>query len=303
MSVDFKKEFYELRRKLQDRYKDNNGNIIDILGPREEVLIKGYDLNELYFNSVLSALKYGRLNPIDSGSFEGENKYRMEFDNANLIVLSPTKGDIAPIPRPGVSVTTNIDNIEKYFNNYIISGEITDNEHYTYGAWIVGIPKHLPLEHKGIQRGTRLNQLEWCVNHFIEKGYGTNHCTITIGCAEGLQRYDWLYNKGDETNRGTSECLRQILFKIRDNKLDMKTIWRSWDLVAGLPENLGGMSYLMSYAVNMINALKKDHQPEIEPGILRATSDGLHIYSHDLDIAKLWTNLTDDKNISGQQNS
>ncbi len=53
---------------------------------------------------------------------------------------------------------------------------------------------------------------------------------------------------------------------IKDNKLDMHTSWRSWDLFAGLPENLGGMTRLLEYTTEWINAIKKPEQSEVKPG-------------------------------------
>jgi hypothetical protein len=51
----------------------------------------------------------------------------------------------------------------------------------------------------------------------------------------------------------------------------------------------------MEYSVDEINKRKTKDMPEIEPGMLYADSDGLHIYEHDLDFAKLWVGL-DEKN-------
>lgn len=285
MENDIVKNVYDLKEKLKYRY----GEDIEI---KSHVHIKGHDLNELYFQSVLSALKYGRLYKIDSGSFEGS--HRIEFDSASLEVENPTKRPLAPTPRPGIPVSTNDEGIEKYFFNYLMDGSLQDNEHYKYSSWIVGMPENTFLSHKEIPRGTRFNQLEWCIEHFAKKGYGTNHCAITIGCAEGLQRYDWLYDKKNaDTEKGSSECLRQILLKIKDNKLNLACVFRSWDLYAGLPENLGGIVHLMEYAVNGINALKKDSMLEVETGRLYAYSDGLHIYEHNLDPSKLLIGLAE----------
>ena len=198
--------------------------------------------------------------------------------------------------RPGVLVTTNEVKIEDYARKYLLNGSLkSDDEEaeklteYKYASWIVGIPEDEPLEKKGIPRGTRLNQLEWCANHFAKKGYGNNHGYITIGCAEGLQRYDWPYE--EETDRGTSECLRGLDFKIRDNKLNLACVFRSWDLIAGLPENLGGLAILMESAAEWINMVKPDNLPKVTPGRLYGSSHGLHIYEDGLDVAKAVTNL------------
>ena len=279
------KNILELREKLGDKYEEK-------LGPKPQVSIEATNLDDLYFQTILSALKYGRLYKIDNGSFAGS--HRIEFDHANLTVKNPTTRPLAPQSRPGIPVSTNDDKIEEYFLSYLMDGSLEPNEHYKYSSWIVGIPKDQALKHRNIPRGTRLNQLEWSIEHFVNKGYGTNHCAIAVGCAEGLKRYDWGYK--NETERGTSECLRDILLKVKDNKLNLTCVFRSWDLVAGLPENLGGLAMVMEYAVDEINARKAKDMPEIKPGVLYANSDGLHIYEHDLDLAKLWVGLEENKN-------
>ncbi|MEK6905995.1 MAG: hypothetical protein AABW81_00045 [Nanoarchaeota archaeon] len=315
MTEEFKQKFDYIRNELSSKF-EKEMNVIDkdfLINEKYERdkpgvkhfrNIEGDTLNEVYHKSIIEALKYGRINYIERGSCAGQ--HRIEFDEANIMIYHPTATKpIAPTSRPGITVSTNDENIEEYFQNYLIEGVLKDREHYTYGGWIVGIPKTangpkggkkiLPLTHKSIPRGTRFNQLEWCLN-YLSKSYDNNHAYITIGCAEGLQRYDWPYTEETkDTERGTTECLRQILFKVRDNRLNVKTVWRSWDLISGFPENLGGMIRLMEHSVEYINAVKKDHLPELKPGILKATSDGLHIYEEKLDIAKLWAGLSDSK--------
>lgn len=299
MPSDFKKEVMELRAALADKYGS------DEVGEKPLISITSHNLNDLYFDIILEELKHGRINYIDEGSFAGE--YRLEFEKASLCITNPTTRPLAPLPREGVIVTTNNQKIDEYFLDYLIDGSLQPNEHYKYSSWIVGIPrftkafpnakvpliskipKYIPLKHNRIPRGTRENQLENCVKHFVNKGYGNNHCAIVIGGPKGLKRYWWKHKS--ETEKGSSECLRQIMMYIRDNKLDFHTTWRSWDLVAGLPGNLGGMTMLMEYTSEWINAEKRPEQPEVKPGKLYAESPGLHIYEHSLKLAKTWMNI------------
>ena len=55
------------------------------------------------------------------------------------------------------------------------------------------------------------------------------------------------------------------------DKLYCTTFWRSWDLWAGLPSNLGGMALLMDYVSSEIGK---------EIGWLLAYSSGAHIYQY-----------------------
>lgn len=298
MTNDIVKNVYDLRERIKEKHGEN------AVKPTNNFVYEARDLDELYFNTILGALKKGILYKIDSGSHEGS--HRIELRHASLTITNPLQESLAPRSRPGIPVSTDDKSIDNYFHNYIISGIPQENEHYTYGGWIVGIPRfarlgdkglkkylprYIPLKHKGVLKGTRFNQLEWCAKHFVKKGFGNNHPSITIGCAEGLKRYDWPYDGPDDPKKGSTECLRQITFKIRENELDLTCFFRSWDLVGGLPQNLGGMIKLMDYTATLINAQKRDDQPEVKPGVLHANSDGLHVYEHDLDIAKLWVNM------------
>ena len=282
----FEKEVMEIRKKFEDR--DNQKYAV-----LPAVHVSANNLDELYFSMVNEALKHGRVNFIDEGSCKGT--YRLEFDYVTINVANPTARPLAPQPRPGVIVTTNDEKIEKYARDYLLNGSLKSDkpEHelteYKYASWIVGIPKDEPLEKRGVPRGTRVNQLELNVNHFAKKGYGNNHCYINIGCPESMVRYNWPYE--NETERGTSECLRGLDFKIRDNKLSLACVFRSWDLIAGLPENLGGLAILLETTADWINSVKSDNLPEVTPGRLYGSSHGLHIYEEYLDFAKIWTNI------------
>ncbi|MBU0929957.1 MAG: hypothetical protein KJ623_02705 [Nanoarchaeota archaeon] len=275
------------RKKLEENYSSEGNKVIFV--PKPHISIEATTLDDLYFKAIDYALKYGRLYKIDSGSFAGE--HRIEFDSASLIVTSPTARPLAPIPREGIPVITNDEKIEEYFCDYLMDGSLKPNEHYKYSSWIVGMPEGTKLDHNEIPRGTRFNQLEWCINYFINAGYGNNHCSITVGCAEGLKRYDW--KSKSDAEKGSTECLRQVSLKIKDNKLNLTCFFRSWDLVAGMPGNLGGLTRLMEYTVDSINEKKKESAPLIKTGNLYAHSDGLHIYEHNVDFAKLWVGMTE----------
>ena len=290
MTSDFKKEVMEIQERLKGRTKLFFGEDIFVPEPHM-VSIKANHLDDLYNKIIYSALEHERINYIDRGSHAGQ--YRLEFDHANLIIPNqrhPEDDTLAPKSRPGLPEVADEKGIYDYFNDYLIKNVIEDSEHYGYNVWIVGMKEGLPLKVKDVPRGADFNQLEWCANYFVEKGYGNNHCYITIGSADSLKRYGWPYK--DETDRGTSECLRGISFKIRDNKLNTTCFFRSWDAVGGTPKNLGGISLLSEYFTDIINTTKRDDQPEVSPRTLIANSDGLHIYESEFDVAKLKAGLS-----------
>lgn len=70
-------------------------------------------------------------------------------------------------------------------------------------------------------------------------------------------------------------CARVLTFKVIDNKLDMSIFFRSNDLYGGLPSNLAGLELLKQLIASESN---------LENGKIYYASDGLHIYSNQLDI-------------------
>jgi thymidylate synthase len=87
--------------------------------------------------------------------------------------------------------------------------------------------------------------------------------------------YDQPYE--NEADRGTSPCLRGIDTKIKDNQLQFHVYFRSWDLFAGFPENMGGITLLQEFMASELG---------IEVGTLSFSSLGLHCYDYQLDVLK-----------------
>ncbi|MBR9702250.1 hypothetical protein GOV13_05010 [Candidatus Pacearchaeota archaeon] len=321
----FKKEFLEFQENIRGRCKILFKG--EMFSPAPHMIsLRAENLDQGYYKTIAATLEHGAVNYIDSGSYEGSN--RVELDHTNLVFTEQRDKSkdvnsirsLVPWTRGGLTPPTDEDTIQKYFNNYLIGEGMGDNEHYRYSSWIVGmgdysitplemellskelitdtkekarIEKGVKLYSKDVPRGTKLNQLDWCAEHFVEKGFGTNHCYITVGCAEGLQRYDW--PSKTDTDKGSTECLRGLSFKIRDeNKLNMTCFFRSWDLYSGLPTNLGGLTLLNEYLANLVNVKsieKEKDLPMLEPGILVANSDGLHIYQDRFESARDWVGV------------
>ena len=85
-----------------------------------------------------------------------------------------------------------------------------------------------------------------------------------------------------EAERQTSPCLRGIDTHIKDNVLHMAVIFRSWDLFAGWPENMGGITMLGEYIANEL---------DIKMGPLSFTCLKLHCYDYQLDAVKARLNV------------
>jgi len=245
----------------------------------------GTDLGDTWFKLLWKLDKDGRMNKIDNGSFGGGNTYRLEFDFVSGMIQYPTTRPLSPIMPEGLPPVTTDEDIQKYFLEYLMNGKLKSNEHYKYATWICGGQYTVPFfmdDEKTKYEDVPLtvpDQLEWCINHFKTKGLYNNHCYITIGYPESNLAYDIPFKTEDE--RRTSPCLRGIDMKIvNDDGKDyllMHAYFRSQDLYAGWPENMGGITLLMEYVAGML---------DIEVGPLYFSSKGLHCYSHSIELLK-----------------
>ena len=226
-------------------------------------LIEARDLNEAYFMLINACWDNGVKYLITEGSNKGE--HRLELPFAAGFIHYPQTRPLSPIMPIGLSPTTTDEKIQEYFLEYLLNTDLNLNEEYRYSLWINGELfnkyKEDPWE----------SQLEWCIRHLKEKGYGNNHCYITVGSPSINFNYDAPYS--NETERKTSPCLRGIDIKVKDNKVILGIIYRSWDLYAGFPENMGGFTLLNEFIASELG---------IESGPLTFSSQGLHCYSYQI---------------------
>lgn len=262
----------------------------------KSVFIIEKTLDSMWFQLLSELYNHGRENHIDSGSFAGAN--RLEFDFVAGTIEHPYTRPLAPIMPEGVPPVTTDDDIEKYFVNYIMDGHnLKGNEHYRYATWISGgqykLPKASGYDLYGVtERGEYKkhdlicpmmdvpNQVEWAIKHYKEKGFGNNHCYIQVGYPESSFAYDIPFT--NEAERQTSPCLRGIDTHIKDDKLHLAVVFRSWDLWGGWPENMGGITLLGEYIANELG---------IKMGPLSFSSLKLHCYDFQLDVVKCRLNI------------
>jgi thymidylate synthase len=223
-------------------------------------LIDARDLDDAYFTLVQQCYENGYKYEITEGSNKGG--FRLEFPFAAGWIEYPHTRPLAPVMPDGIPPVTTDDKIQEYFVNYLMDEHLEENEEYRYSTWINGQllnPATKTLE----------TQLAWCIRHLQEKGFGNNHCYITVGTPEINFNYDYPYS--NETERRTSPCLRGIDIKVKSNKVILGVVYRSWDLFAGFPENMGGFTLLNQYVADMLG---------IHHGPVTFASQGLHIYDY-----------------------
>lgn len=256
----------------------------------KSVFVSEKTLDGAWFRLLYEVYRHGRVNEITYGSYAGAK--RLEFDFAAGTIEYPTTRPLAPIMPEGVPAPTSDEDIEKYFINYIMDGtNLAKNEHYRYATFIRGgwytLPKasyrevDLPggsVPHAGFELPLEMkvpDQVDWIINHYKKKGFGNNHCYITVGYPESSYAYDIKFK--DEIDRQTSPCLRGIDTHVKDGKLHMAVVFRSWDLYGAWPENMGGITMLGEYMASEL---------DIEMGPLSFSSLKLHCYDFQIEAVK-----------------
>lgn len=246
------------------------------------VFVEANTLGDTWFQLLWDIYKYGRKTPITYGSMAGAN--RLEFDFVSGISMFPHTRPLAPIMPEGLGIapTTTDEKIGEYFAGYLMNPVLEEGEHYKYAQWINGelYDFHLPNPQRYnmfYKKWISLeSQLEWVIRHFKERGYGNNHCYINVGDKDSNFAYDIPWK--DETERRTSPCLRGLDFKIKEGVLITHVIYRSWDLYAGWPQNMGGFTLLNEYVADQLDG--------VGPGPMAFSCAGLHCYDYQIEPLK-----------------
>ena len=204
------------------------------------VNVEARDLNEAWFRCIREVVTHGYEYTIDKGSYAGRK--RRELDMVMVQVLNPGIRPLAPTTSQGAAPTTDTD-IENYMT-YLMTDTKQPGEQYTYGADLAP-------------------QIEEVIKRYKKYGYENNQLCMSIGNRDSLFLTD-------------PQCLRLIDTRVRYGALHFVVYFRSWDLYAGFPVNMGGLQLLKEYMASQIG---------VKDGELIAFSKGLHLYDHFWDLA------------------
>ncbi len=211
-------------------------------------IIVGRTINDVWRDALWCAVREGYSYKTKLGSYEGQE--RLQLDRLTIEVTEPWTRPLA-VHMPegtGIPAPTSEGSIHEYFFKYLAGDEVSTGQDYTYGNYI---QKQLPqvVEKLCLSKGA------------------TNQATIMVGDLESV-------------NLSDPPCLRVIDFKIVDGRLDMTVFFRSWDLFAGLPENLGGLQLFKEYFACYLDF-------PVEDGKIIAYSSGAHIYEQYFNIVNV----------------
>ncbi|MFW6283382.1 MAG: thymidylate synthase, partial [Minisyncoccales bacterium] len=210
-----------------------------------------------WFQAIDLCYKKGNFQPVTKGSFEQGQKRKQLFkfsgilNNPEVRPFEPKIPEQYNIPSP-VS-EGYVEN--EYIRKLIDSTSKEEGEDYVYAEWIE------PLYPKVIDR-------------LLSDGFGTNQMYIPVGDVASFDLKD-------------PPCLRGIDVKVVNNKLHYDVTFRSWDLWAGFPANLGGLQVLKEM---MVYDLQKKGA-DIQDGKIGFNSCGAHIYGYAWDLAKQRLNI------------
>jgi thymidylate synthase len=155
--------------------------------------------------------------------------------------------------------------IGDYFANYLMDPNLSENETYKYASRI---------QHPMPKGGTQLERVIEMLKHTPQ----TNQAIVEIGSPEDHD--SCIGNDG----KLDPPCLRLLDFKaVPQNDelvLSLSCYFRSWDLWAGFPTNLGGLELLKRYVAS---------EAGLTSGPLYAYSAGAHIYGYQEEIVRIRT--------------
>lgn len=202
--------------------------------------IKAKTISEAWFQTLYN-IEYPHVykQVIDRGSFENES-FRLQYSFLSVEIEQPLV-DMVPSVPDGVAPPSSQEFIDEYYCDYILGGKgPEENEEYTYAE---RIGEQLPI----IMETLKLTPY-------------TNQACMVVGRHEDVSISD-------------PACLREIDFKVVDDKLTLTTFWRSNDLWAGFPINLGGMARLQEMVAEYI---------DMDMGKMYYYSSGSHIYEYQI---------------------
>jgi thymidylate synthase len=220
---------------------------------------------DAWFQLIYNLFDNAYAQKIQKGSFENEQR-RLQYPGIAVYIEHPYYDMVPTIPpNSGIPAPTTKEYIEDYFVNYLMNPELAENETYTYASRI----------HNSMPKGG--TQFERVIEILRETPL-TNQAVIEIATPLDL---DICCGKDGKLD---PPCLRLLDFKVipvdDELMLTVSAYFRSWDLWAGFPTNLGGIELLKQFVAS---------ETCLKNGPIYAYSAGAHIYGYQEEIVRLRT--------------
>jgi thymidylate synthase len=227
--------------------------------------VKAKTISDAWFQLIYNLFDNAYTQKIQKGSFE-DVEYRLQYSGIAVYIEHPYYDMVPTIP-PGLGIPapTTKEYIEDYFVNYLMNPELSENETYRYSSRI---------HHRMPKGGTQLER----VIEVLRETPLTNQAVVEIATPDDL---DICYGNDGKLD---PPCLRLLDFKVipvgAELMLTVSAYFRSWDLWAGFPTNLGGIELLKQFVAG---------ETALKNGPMYAYSAGAHIYGYQEEIARLRT--------------
>ncbi len=227
--------------------------------------LRAKTISDAWFQLIYNIFDHSYKQKIQKGSFEKE-QYRLQYSGIAVYIEHPYE-DMVPIIPAALSIPspTTMEYIEDYFANYLMDPHLAENETYKYASRI---------QHPMPKGGTQLDRVTEMLKHTPL----TNQAIIEIGSPED---HDVCIGNDGKLD---PPCLRLLDFKVIPQNdvlvLSVSCYFRSWDLWAGFPTNLGGLELLKQHVA---------YETQLKNGPMFAYSAGAHIYGYQEEIARIRT--------------
>ncbi len=211
--------------------------------------IKANNIPDAWFQLLYNLQDYGRKYTIQKGSMEGETRLQYEFITVKVI---------NPYMEPWEEMLPQIPAALS------IPDPVTSEYLHDYVTYLVTPEKK---EGEAYTYGERIAEQ---INHWVKvliKTPETNQAILQVAQPSDMYLED-------------PPCLRHIGMNVVGKKLHFYPYFRSWDLWGGFPANMAGIAVLQKHMADLIG---------IEPGIMIAASNGLHVYGYAEELMRIRT--------------
>jgi thymidylate synthase len=213
-------------------------------------------LSDAWFQVLEQTIDHGRKYKITQGSYV--DQYRYQLDYVTIHINDPGARPLIPTLPPAMAhlpppVTQEY--IDQYLP-YLLTTKKEKNTSYTYGERLVP-------------------QMEIIIDRFKKNRGGSNQECISISRPEDIIMEDPPCLRSIACSMYPEECLNG-----EEQALNFHMYFRSWDAYNGLPANLAGLRLVQEYMADCIG---------VKAGEITVASNGLHIYDHAIELARLRT--------------
>jgi len=247
-------------------YLEKFGHAADKFVPRELLRLSSRQLRIL-FDWMYLGDGNKKQNGVDCDPYRYSTKSSHLADDVQEICLKIGIGSAISYEKAARIYRVRMSTSEQYARPHIIPRKNIKEVHYEGRVYCVRVPKHhtLFVRRNGVAGWSGntygqyiTQQIPALIDMYKRDGPGTNQATMAVGEPGSIFQKD-------------PPCLRLIDTRMKNGRLHFIVYFRSWDLLAGLPENLGGLQLLKEYLAAEIGC---------EDGEIIASSKGIHLYDY-----------------------